>query len=159
MRLGAFAGDSLCWWLGRRFGPAAQRRLFRGPRGKRSLDWAKRQLHERGRTIVVVARFVPGGRTATTFTAGLVEMHYRTRFGPAAAVGAVVWAGYNAGIGFVGGKAFEDQPWKGLVLAFGLAMLSAVAIELVRKALARRRGRRDERADAPEPEPSARVGP
>ena len=41
---GAFLGDNLCYLLGRRFGPAVERRFFAGPKGARTRAWAERSL-------------------------------------------------------------------------------------------------------------------
>jgi membrane-associated protein len=65
---GALVGDNGAYSLGRTFGPRLGARI---PRGRR--DWAEEKLETRGGTIVLVARFIPGGRTATTLTAGLVR--------------------------------------------------------------------------------------
>src|SRR5918994_1249713 len=65
--VGAFLGDSASYLLGRRLGSWASRILFRGRRGQRSLDWAHRTLQRRGVLLIAMARFVPCGRTATTF--------------------------------------------------------------------------------------------
>ena len=35
-------------------------------------------------------------------------------------------------LGYLGGKAFEDAPWKGLLIAFALALSIAGGVELVR---------------------------
>ena len=70
---GAFVGDSACDWIGRKLGTRAAERFLRGERGKRTLDWAQNALDRRGRTLIVVARFVPGGRTAVALTAGTTE--------------------------------------------------------------------------------------
>jgi SNARE associated Golgi protein len=43
--------------------------------------------------IIVVARFIPGGRTATTYAAGTVGMPWR-RFLPADAIAVALWALY-----------------------------------------------------------------
>ena len=43
-----------------------------------------------------------------------------------------VWASYAALLGYFGGKAFERQPWKGLVLAFAIALLVTGVVEGVR---------------------------
>ncbi len=126
--VGAFAGDNLAYGLGRLFGERVARLVVRGPRGERTLDWARRTLDRRGVTLIIAARFVPGGRTATTLVAGTTHFDYR-RFVPAAAVGAIGWSGYNALLGFVGGSTFTDAPWKGFILAFGLAGTVTVAIE------------------------------
>jgi membrane-associated protein len=50
------------------------------------LGWAEKQLDKRGGAIIVVARFVPGGRTATTFVAGTTVYAYR-KFALATMVG------------------------------------------------------------------------
>src|SRR5215216_6218161 len=84
---GGFLGDTASYVLGRTAGASAARRLFRSPKAKRRLDWAGDALDRHGATIIVVARFVPGGRTATTFTAGTVRLPW-PRFAAADAVGA-----------------------------------------------------------------------
>jgi membrane-associated protein len=139
--VGAFLGDTASYWLGRRFGPAAASLLLRGKRGQRSLDWARRTLQRRGMLLIVVARFVPGGRTATTFAAGTTDFPW-PRFAVAAGLGGCLWSVYNALLGAVGGNAFQRQTWKGLLLAFGLAAGSALVIEAVRWVLSRRARRR-----------------
>lgn len=137
---GAFLGDTTSYWLGRWLGPRAARVLLRGDRGKRAYAWAERTLEQRGMVLIAVARFVPGGRTATTFTAGTTEYPW-PKFALAAGVGAIFWGVYNGLIGLVGGRAFEQQAWKGLLLALGIAAVSGGLIEGVRWLLRRRQGR------------------
>ncbi len=110
---GAFIGDNLCYLLGRRFGPAVQRRFFATPKGMRARAWAERSLDRFGTQLIVVCRFIPGGRTAVTLTCGLTG-YPRRRFVAATAVAAVIWALYAFFIGRIGGQAFEDNPWAGL---------------------------------------------
>ena len=95
---GGFLGDTGSYGLGRTAGAAAARRLFRSPKAKRRLAWAGEALEQHGATIIVVARFVPGGRTATTFTAGMVRLPW-PRFAVADAGGASLWAAYAPGWG------------------------------------------------------------
>jgi len=135
---GAFAGDSACYWIGRKFGSRAAERFLRGERGRRALAWAQNALKQRGRTLIAVARFVPGGRTAVALTAGTTEFRWRT-YALADIVGVSIWSAYNVGLGAVGGTAFEHQTWKGLLLAFGLATATAGIIEGVRWLLLRRK--------------------
>jgi membrane-associated protein len=135
---GAFLGDNACYGLGRWWGPRAALLVLRGQRGKRAYRWAERALDRRGMALIAGARFVPGGRTATTFTAGTTEFRW-LRFATAAGFGAVAWGVYNGLIGAIGGQAFEHQTWKGLLLALGLAAGSAGLIELIRWLVARRR--------------------
>jgi len=135
--LGAFLGDNFGYWLGRRFGERAKERFFHGPRGQRQIAWAERQMRERSGELIIVGRFVPGGRTAVALTAGSLRYPWR-RFAVFDAAAAVLWASYAALLGFFGGRAFEHAPWKGLLLAFGLALAVTAGTELVRR-LRRRR--------------------
>ena len=137
---GAIVGDTASYALGRRFGPAAALVLARGERGKRSMAWADRTLQERGGTLIAVARFVPGGRTATTFTAGTTGFSL-PRFLIAVAIGGTLWGIYSGLIGAIGGRTFEEHAWKGIVLAVGLAIAVGVLVETVRWLVARRRRR------------------
>jgi membrane-associated protein len=135
--LGAFLGDNFGYWLGRRFGERAKKRFFHGPRGQRQMAWAERQMRERSGELIIVGRFIPGGRTAVALTAGSLGYPWR-RFAVFDAAAAVLWATYAALLGFFGGRAFEHAPWKGLLLAFGLALAVTAGTELVRR-LRRRR--------------------
>jgi membrane-associated protein len=124
---GAFAGDSATYGLGRAFGPRALRRL-----PERRTAWAERMLAAHAAALIVLARFVPGGRTATMATAGAVRLRW-LRFERLAAVAAVLWASYAAMLGFLGGRSFEERPWLGALLAFGLAAALGLAVEGVRR--------------------------
>ena len=130
---GAFGGDNASYALGRWVGQPIVKRFFSGERARERLDWARRFLKERGSYVLIVARFVPGGRTATTFTAGLVHLRWLTRFAPYIFVAAILWAVYGALLGYLGGRVFEDRPIFALLLAFGLAALVGAAGELVRR--------------------------
>jgi len=129
---GAFVGDNLAYLIGRRFGPAAQRRFFASERGERKLAWAARVLDRFGIWIIIACRFIPGGRTAVTLSCGLIG--YRRRaFVAATAFAAGIWAAYAFFIGRLGGKAFEDRPWAGLLLALGAALVLSALVEVLRR--------------------------
>lgn len=77
---GAFVGDHTSYLLGH----AARSRLdglHAGSRRQRGLVWARRVLRRRGGLVLVVARYVPGGRTAITLTMGATR-YPMTRFTP-----------------------------------------------------------------------------
>jgi len=131
--LGAFAGDNTSYAFGRWLGRPVQERVFSGEKAQARLDWAKRFLAERGSYVLVVARFVPGGRTATTFTAGLVGLSWLRRFAPYIALAAVLWSAYAVLLGYIGGRAFRNQPIYAVVLAFGIAALITVGVETYRR--------------------------
>jgi membrane-associated protein len=130
--VGAFIGDNTSYALGHYAGEPMRRRFFDGEKSTRTLDWARRQLAERGGVIIVVSRFVPGGRTATTFTCGLTRYEWR-RFAVFSAIAAIFWALYGSLLGYFGGKAFEDRPLLAVTVALGIAFSIALLVEGVRK--------------------------
>lgn len=131
--LGAFLGDNTSYAAGRWLGRPIVKRFFAGEVAQSRLDWARRFLKERGSYVLVVARFVPGGRTATTFTAGLVRLHWVTRFMPYICIAAILWACYGALLGYLGGRTFRDQPIYALLLALGIAAIITVGVEVFRR--------------------------
>jgi membrane-associated protein len=130
--LGAFLGDNLAYVIGERLGPAIDRRVFAGEKGARRRAWAEDSLERYGARIIIACRFVPGGRTAVTLTCGLVGYRRRT-FVVATAFAGVIWASYAFLIGRLGGQAFQDKPWAGLLLAFGVALAITGLTEAVRR--------------------------
>jgi membrane-associated protein len=130
--LGAFIGDNTSYAIGRFIGQPVRRRFFDGERGRSAIEWARGQLGRRGGTLVIVARFVPGGRTATTFTCGLTHFSW-PRFAGFAAVAAVLWALYGGLLGYFGGRMFHDKPWLALLVAFAIAGGLTLVIESVRR--------------------------
>jgi membrane-associated protein len=130
---GAFIGDSGTYSLGRLAGERATRRL-----PARRVEWAKSTLEKRGGYLIVVSRFIPGGRTVTMLSAGLTSMP-APRFLRLAALAAVVWGSYAGLLGYLGGRTFEEKPWQGLLLALGLAGGLALAVEVTRQLRKRRR--------------------
>lgn len=135
---GAFLGDNTAYLIGRRFGDRVTARFFSGEKSRKRIKWAERQLTERGGQLITVARFIPGGRTVVTLSAGLVRYPWR-RFVLFDAAAALLWALYAALLGYFGGRAFEKAAWKGLLLALGIAFAVAGGIELTRWLLKRRK--------------------
>ncbi|WP_246237139.1 DedA family protein [Actinomadura chibensis] len=129
--VGAFAGDHVSYLVGRGSGGRLVRRARAGTRRHRAFGWAGRTVAERGGLILVVARYVPGGRTAVTLTMGAVAFRLRS-FSLFAGVAAVSWALYGALLGYVGGAAFEDDPLMGVAVGLGLALSVTVLVEAVR---------------------------
>lgn len=129
---GAFIGDNSSYAVGRTAGQTATRPLFRGRKGQARRLWAERTLDRRGGYLIVVARFIPGGRTVTTLTAGVTRMRW-PRFVGFAGVAAVLWASFAAGSGYVGGKAFENDPLLGLGAAFAVVAAVTLVVEVARR--------------------------
>jgi membrane protein DedA with SNARE-associated domain len=151
---GAFLGDNLCYLLGRRFAPWIERRFFRSEKGAKRRDWAERSLERYGMPLIVVCRFIPGGRTAVMLSCGIVR-YDRRRFIIATAIAGVIWACYSFFLGRLGGKAFEDKPWAGLLIAFGGTLAVSGLIELARRLRARRAQRLTEEQAQADPESHA----
>jgi membrane-associated protein len=127
---GAIAGDNAAYVIGRLAGKWVHRRFFSGDRRER-LEWAEKNLRERGGYLIVIGRFIPGGRTAVTLTAGIIEMPWR-RFIAFDVAAGIVWGSYAGLLGYFGGRTFEEQPWKGLIVAFVIAFGVIAAVETVR---------------------------
>ncbi len=142
---GAFLGDNVSYLLGRRFGPAVERRLFASRKGARRRAWAEHALEHYGARLILVCRFIPGGRTAVTLTCGLVA-YARRSFVIATAVAGCVWASYAFFVGRLGGKAFESRPWAGLILALGVVLAVSMLVEIGRRLGGWRRARHKDRS-------------
>jgi membrane-associated protein len=141
---GAVAGDHLSYAIGRwtqRGRPQPHRRGDRRMgKAERLQLWAARQLDRRGPALLIVARFIPGGRTASTFMAGRTA-YPLSRFTPPVVAAGVLWASFATMLGYIGGQTFHEQT----VLATGLGLLLAlgfaVLVELVMSRVERRRSR------------------
>jgi membrane protein DedA with SNARE-associated domain len=137
--IGALIGDNVSYLLGRRVGEPVADRLFRGDKGRERLEWAERAVRRHGGVLVVIGRFIPGGRTASTFAAGTLEMPWR-RFIAADLVAVVLWATFASMLGYAGGSTFKDSTGLSLLASLGVAALIGVAIEVWRR-VQRQRGR------------------
>ena len=135
---GAFLGDNTAYFIGHRFGTRINDRFLSSEKNRRRVEWAQRQVNERGGELIVIARFIPGGRTIVTLSAGTLGYPWR-KFAIFDAAAALGWALYAALLGYFGGHAFEKAPWKGLLLALGIAFAVTGTIEVVRWYLRRRR--------------------
>jgi membrane-associated protein len=135
---GAFAGDNTAYFIGHRYGQQINDRFFQSEKAKKRITWAHDQVEQRGGQLIVIARFIPGGRTVVTLSAGTLGYRWR-KFVVYDAIAALIWACYAALLGYFGGHAFEEAPWKGLLLALVIAFAVAGATEGVRWLLKRRR--------------------
>lgn len=140
---GAVAGDNVSFGIGSWVGERTVKRWFRSEKWHRRLEWAEKTLDERGAYIIVIARFIPGGRTAVTFSAGYLPTFPWRRFIVYDVVAGLLWASYAALLGYFGGKTFEDHPVWGLLLALAMALTAGFLVEVVRHLLQRRRGGRE----------------
>ena len=129
---GGVLGDNAAYGVGRGLGAPARRRFFKTDKALHRLAWVETQLEERGGPIIVALRFIPGGRTATMFSAGSLEMPWR-KFLIADLAAATLWGAYAFLLGYVGGETFKHSLWKPLVIAFAIAGIVTVAGEVYRR--------------------------
>lgn len=145
---GAYVGDSLAYWIGNRSDKLLKRWFFRGEKGEKRLFATGEQIRKRGGLLLITARFIPGGRTAMTFSCGLTGQPFLKWFTRWDIIATTLWATYAGLLGYFVASAIENQS-TALWLAFGFALSVTVLIEAGRWLLERLRG------GGAEPEPTA----
>lgn len=124
----AWIGDNLAYLIGRAIGVRwLTRRL---PRLSRALDRAEHQLKRRGAMIIIVARFIPGGRVAVNLTCGASVFAHR-RFMVLTIISAVSWAAYSVGLGTVAGAWLHDNPILAATIGVVMAVVLGIGIDQV----------------------------
>jgi membrane-associated protein len=136
--LGALGGDLLGYQIGRHGGAAVLPRLTVDEKGRRRYEWAKAKLRRHGSLLIMVARYIPGGRVVTMLGAGALHYPMR-RFLAIELIACSVWATYCALIGYIGGSTFKDNMLAGMLLALGMGVTFMVLMEVGRRLLGRRR--------------------
>ncbi len=129
--LGAFAGDHVSYMIGRTAGGRLLDRAKPDSKKAAALQRGGKLLSDRGGTIVIVCRYIPGARTAITLSAGALQYPLR-KFSLFDGIAALSWGTYSALVGYIGGAAFEEEPFKGLALGLGLALSVTLVVEVVR---------------------------
>ena len=146
--VGAYLGDSTTYLIGSRSGGLATRFIFRGDQGQARLERTREQIRKRGGLLLITARFIPGGRTALTFTCGLTRLPFFDWFTRWDLVAVFVWASYAGLLGFFFGDRFEDDHTAAFWWAFGTALSVTAVIEIVRWLRSRLRGQQAPAQDA-----------
>jgi membrane protein DedA with SNARE-associated domain len=134
--VGVFIGDHLAYGLARSVvGP---RLISRSKRISRAVGVAAGHLDRRAPMLIVASRFLPGGRVTMNLACGTAAVPL-LRFTPASAVAALAWATYTAGLGYMGGATFAENPLLGIAAGLGLSVALGGVIELIRRRSAARR--------------------
>jgi membrane-associated protein len=136
---GAFAGDMVSFRIGVRAGAGVLRRLRTRRRGLQVYAWAHRTLTGRGGQVLVFARYLPGGRSASALAAGVVG-YPAGRFRAWTAVGVSVWACLAGSIGYGCGRILDGRMWQALLLAYAGAASLLVVAEVIRRVTSRDTG-------------------
>lgn len=129
--LGAYCGDSMAYFLGSRSDALARRVFFRGEKGEQRLASANEQIKRRGGLLLLTVRFIPGGRTAMTFSCGLTGQPFLAWFTRWDLLATFLWASYAGLLGFFFGDVFENQT-TALLVAFAAAVSVSITVEVVR---------------------------
>ncbi len=134
--VGALAGDSLAYLLGRKVG-TDRFAWMRRPRVAKVIAWTSKGFAHRPAMLLFVARYIPVGRIAVNMTAGASKFPYR-RFALIDAIAGFGWAAANVGIGALTGS-FIAQPLLAAASAVIAAMLIGVIVDRIAHAITRRR--------------------
>jgi membrane protein DedA with SNARE-associated domain len=124
----AGVGDSIGYFIGRRFGPKLRETKIIQKYGIEGWDKATDILKRRGAWAVFFARFMPVVRTLTPAAAGTSGLPYR-KFLPAVVAGAACWSAIHISIGAALGEAAKRI--EGMLSTGGLILLGAVVVTLV----------------------------
>lgn len=115
--LGAFLGDQLCFWIGRRYG---QRIMAHYPKLAAKAPRVERLVRRWDAPAVIVLRFLYGLRIAGPIVIGSFGISpWRLAFFNF--VGALLWAPLVAGLGYFAGQALEA--WIGRLKDAQIALL------------------------------------
>ena len=148
--IGGWVGDNLSYLIGSRLGRPLAGVLVRSERGQRRLAWAREQLEERGAEVIISVRFVPVGRTASTFVCGTLGMPWR-RFAAFDAVAVSAWTAYASLLGYVAGRTLGISGPEVIAIAIAIAVGLGVLGEATHQVLRARRARRREGSSGGEP--------
>ena len=122
--LGAIIGDSAAYWIGAAGQGRVKQRIVRSL-GEKRITAAEDLLRRRGWMLIVFGRFVPGLRTLTSVSSGMLGYPYR-RFLPISMLAGALWATYAGLLGFFVGEAVGNV-W----ISLGVAIVVSVAISFV----------------------------
>jgi membrane protein DedA with SNARE-associated domain len=149
--VGALAGESIGFWLGRVFGPRIRTSRLGARIGEHNWVRAERYLARRGGIAVFVSRFLPVLHSLVPLTVGMSSMPYR-RFLAWTAPACVIWAALYVGVGSVAAGTYRELSDRlhGAGYVF-VAILVAFALLVVGgKKLLQRLERRHLHEDEPE---------
>ncbi|WP_328462377.1 DedA family protein [Actinoplanes sp. NBC_00393] len=133
--LGMFTGDAIAFVLGRSTGArlSALRARF-APRNedadpsktRRAAERFTRGLRRPGPLVVLLCRFVPGGRMASGYNAGKTGYPIKFFVGYDLAA-ALSWACYGGLVGHLGGTAITQDAWRLFAIAATAAVIFGTA--------------------------------
>jgi len=137
--LGAVAGDSIAYWIGRRVG-LARLADARRPKVAAAFAFAQRQMQRRSASLILVGRYIPVGRVAVNTTAGATRLPYR-RFLAISTIAGFAWSTTSIGIALATSSVLHE-PLVAAGVSMAIAVLLGVVVDRVIGRLGRRRATR-----------------
>ncbi|GAA2813601.1 DedA family protein [Saccharopolyspora taberi] len=128
----AAIGDSIGFWLGRRYGVRLRETKAIRKLGQKHWDRATDLIRRWGIGAVLVGRFLPVARTMTPAAAGVSGLRY-TRFLPASLLGATGWSFLHVSIGWTAGasaKYIEQMLGRAGGIVLGAVVVIGVGVWL-----------------------------
>jgi membrane protein DedA with SNARE-associated domain len=143
--LGAIAGDSVAYWIGRRIGLARLAHSGR-PRIAAAFAFAERQMQRRSASLILIGRYIPVGRVAVNMTAGATRLPYR-RFLAISSVAGLAWSATSIGIALAASSVLHE-PIVAAIVSMVVAGVLGIVVDRVIGMLGRRRDARAATATA-----------
>lgn len=150
--LGALAGESIGFYLGRRFGPWIRLSWFGRRIGEKNWTGAERYLARRGGIAVFLSRFLPILHSVIPLSVGMSTMRYRTFLAwtvPACVLWTVAYVSVGAAAA-EGYRSVADRLHVAGYLFVGVIAVFGVVVVLVKRWVKRREARFMERDTPPE---------
>lgn len=125
--IGAIAGNNAGYYTGKRFGPSIFKSQKRWFLSKDRIDDAHRFFDKYGANSLILARFIPAGRTLVPIFAGIAKMKYR-RFFLFNATGGLMWGVLLPVLGYSLGRSVPSIDKYVLPVIFVIIVLSALPV-------------------------------
>lgn len=145
--VGALAGESIGFYLGRRFGPWIRRSWLGRRIGEKNWASAERYLSRRGGIAVFLSRFLPVLHSVIPLTVGMSAMRYRT-FLAWTVPACLIWSFAYVSVGAAAAEGYRSVAdrlhFAGYLFVAAIALFVLVVV-LVKRWLKRREARFMER--------------
>lgn len=126
-------GDTISWWLGRRYGAAALPRIgARVGLTQARVDRVADRVARGGGWILVAGRFVGPVRVLAPFLTGASGMRYR-KFLPFDLVGIALWAGTYLAIGWAFSNTLEAATGRAGQIGIGVLLAGGIVVLALRR--------------------------
>jgi len=124
--LGAITGDSIAYALGRRVG-AVRLAGSRRPTIRKVASWVAGRVHSSPAVLILVGRYIPGGRVAVNMLAGSTGLRYR-RFLVFSGIAGVSWALMTTAVASLSAAWLGHPLWSAL-LGIGIMLVLGLVID------------------------------